>query len=147
MGSCYHTIEIQAPMKKVWATVSDFHNMHWAPEVVSSLAKLGGKNNHQVGAKRVLNDDIHETLTGFDAKNHSFSYIIDHGPGPLAKPLLQSYNANVTLTASEHGTTVEWASSFQSANDEEVAEFCNPIYIALLTALKNSLEQAELPAL
>jgi carbon monoxide dehydrogenase subunit G len=147
MECCCNTIEIKAPIKKVWATVSDFHNLHWAPEVVTSVAKLGSKGRHEIGAKRVVNDLFHETLTDFNSAEHRFCYSIDHGPGPLAKPLLQSYNATVTLTANDHGTTVEWLSSFQSTSDEDVIAFCKPLHIALLSALKNSIEKTQLPAL
>jgi len=36
---------------------------------------------------------------------------------------------------------VEWQSSYESADESAVGEFCNPIYAALLGALKKSFSK------
>ncbi len=139
MGSCYNKIEIDSPINAVWNTISDFHDMSWAPDVITKLVKEGGKNGNEVGAKRVLNDAFHETLTAFNASAFTFSYSIDDGPGPVSKSSVDDYIGVVKLTESGSGTLVEWSSNYKSENDNEVADFCNPIYSALLSALNETL--------
>ena len=53
------SIEIDAPRAKVWATVSDFHNMSWLPGVVKTTGT--GGNEPEV-AKRQLVLDGGETI-------------------------------------------------------------------------------------
>ncbi len=139
MGSCHNKIEIDSPINTVWKTICDFHDMSWAPEVITSLTKVGDKNGNEVGAKRVLNDAFHETLTEVDADAFTFSYNIDDGPGPVSNSVVDNYIGVVKLTETDDGTLVEWSSSYESEKDDEVADFCNPIYSALLSALAETL--------
>jgi hypothetical protein len=139
MGRCYNKIEIDSPINTVWETLCDFHDMSWASEVITSLAKLGDKSGNEVGAKRVLNDVFHETLTEINAEAFTFSYSIDDGPGPVSNSAVDNYVGVVKLTESERGTLVEWSSTYKSDNEKEVADFCNPIYSALLSALNETL--------
>jgi len=139
MGSCHNKIEIDPPINTVWKTICDFHDMSWAPEVITSLTKVGDKNGNEVGAKRVLNDAFHETLTKVDADAFTFSYSIDDGPGPVSNSVVDNYIGVVKLTETDDGTLVEWSSSYESEKDDEVADFCNPIYSALLSALAETL--------
>ncbi|WP_019029802.1 SRPBCC family protein [Colwellia piezophila] len=139
MGKCYKNIEINAPIATVWQKMANFHDMSWAEGVITSLVVVGQASGTEVGAKRILNDAIHETLISLDANNYTFSYAIDDGPGPLAKLSVDNYLGVVKLSESTTGTLVEWSSSFTSATESEVTEFCDPIYMALLGALKNSL--------
>jgi carbon monoxide dehydrogenase subunit G len=139
MGKCYNKIEINVSINRVWDTISDFHDLSWAPGVVSSVTKVGDISGNEIGAKRVLNGVFHETLTALDAENNTFSYSIDDGPGPVASDAVSDYTGTVTLTATDDGCSAEWSSVFQSENESEVADFCNPIYMALLNALKETL--------
>jgi carbon monoxide dehydrogenase subunit G len=139
MGKCYQKIEIEAPINKVWDTISDFHDLSWAPNVVTSVAKTGDKNGNEIGAGRILNDVYHETLTALDSQNFTFSYSIDDGPGPVASDAVNDYVGTVKLTESGSGCLVEWSSVFQSQNENEVGDLCNPIYMALLNSLKETL--------
>lgn len=139
MGKCYNKIEINASINKVWDTISDFHDLSWAPNVVVSVTKVGDKGGSEIGAKRVLNDAFHETLTVLDPGNFTFSYSIDDGPGPVASDAVSDYTGVVQLTATDGGCLVEWSSTFQSENEDEVAEFCNPIYSALLNDMHQTL--------
>lgn len=138
MGKCYNKIEINAPIAAVWQKVANFHDMSWADGVITSLVKVGQVSGTELGAKRLLNDAIHETLVSLDTDNYSFSYSIDDGPGPISKAAVTNYLGLVKLSQSTNGTLVEWSSSFTSANESEVTEFCDPIYQALLGALKSS---------
>lgn len=139
MGKCYVKIEIKAPINKVWDTVRNFHDMSWAPNVITSVAKVGDRSGNEIGAKRILNDAFHETLTALDPGNFTFSYSIDDGPGPVASDAVSNYTGVVKLSESDNGSVVEWSSTFHSENENEVTEFCNPIYMALLNSLKETL--------
>lgn len=139
MGKCYNTVEITTSIDEVWNTISNFHDMSWAPGVITSVEKIGGKNADEVGAKRILNEAFHETLTEFNPEGYTFSYSIDDGPGPLASDAVSNYIGVVKLSENNGVCLVEWSSTYESANDDEVSEFCNPVYQALLGALKETL--------
>ncbi|WP_223670552.1 SRPBCC family protein [Kangiella shandongensis] len=136
---CYNKIEINASPSAVWDRVSNFHDLSWAPEVVTSVEAVGDKKGNEVGAKRILNGAIHETLIEHDADNLTFTYSIDDGPGPIAKDAVSDYIGVVKVCAAGNGTLVEWSSTFNSDNEDDVVEFCDPIYQALLSALKYSM--------
>ncbi|KGJ92287.1 SRPBCC family protein [Colwellia psychrerythraea] len=139
MGKCYQKIEINAEIETVWQKIANFHDMSWADGVITSLVKVGPASGTEIGAKRLLNDAIHETLVSVDGGNFTFSYSIDDGPGPIAKSAVTNYLGVVKLSECCAGTLVEWSSSFTSVNESAVTEFCDPIYLALLGALKGSL--------
>lgn len=140
MSQCYNTIEINANANDVWNVISDFHNMSWADNIIHSLQKVGDKTAMEVGAKRILNDVFHETLIKFDAENQSFSYRIDDGPGPVASDAVKNYVGVVKVSNQHSMCLVEWSSTYDSPNNDEVADFCNPIYQGLLHALKKTCE-------
>lgn len=135
MGHCYNKIEIESSIDAVWNTINNFHDMSWAEGVIESVDIEGDKNGYEVGAKRVLNHAIHETLTSIDPSHYNFTYSIDDGPGPVAKNAIDNYISEVKLSETNTGTLVEWSSDYQSEKEEDVADFCNPIYHALLAAL------------
>ncbi len=141
MGNCYNKVEIGAPINKVWELVKDFHDMSWAPGVITSLEVVGDKKGNEVGAKRILNEAFHETLAKLDQDNYTFSYSIDDGPGPVAEDAVKNYIGVVKLSETSNGTSMEWNSSFESANENDVVEFCNPIYRALMSALSETLSK------
>ena len=138
MGNCYNKIEIDAPVTRVWDKIKDFHDLSWAAGVIETLAKVGDKNGGEVGAQRILNDAFHESLISIDHDSFTFGYSIDDGPGPVAKDLVKNYKGLVKLTPAGSGTLVEWSASFESKADSEVADFCNPIYQALLGAMQKA---------
>lgn len=138
MGHCHNTINIDAPIDKIWETISNFHDLSWAAGVITSLRIVGTQQGHEIGARRVLNDAFHETLTTVNAEQYTFSYSIDDGPGPVAKDAVDNYIGVVKLVETSEGTLVKWDSSFESANNQEVADFCDPIYQGLLSALKET---------
>jgi len=141
MGNCYNKVEIESPINEVWEAVKDFHDLSWAPGVITSLEVVGDKKGNEVGAKRCLNEAFHETLTKLDHDNHTFSYSIDDGPGPVSKDAVKNYIGVVKLSETSNGTSMEWNSSFESANENDVVEFCNPIYMALMSALSETLSK------
>lgn len=137
MGKCYNTVAVKASGDEVWKTVRDFHDTSWAEGVVTSCEAVGDVAGDQVGAKRILNEVFHETLLTLDDRARTFTYSIDDGPGPVAKDAVKNYVGKVRVSSSDgDGTTrIEWESTYESADDSAVGDFCNPIYQALLSAL------------
>ena len=70
MGCCNSAV-VGAPLEKVWSTLRDFHDLSWAPNVITKLEKIGSAHGTQIGAKRVLNDAFHETLVALDDEAHT----------------------------------------------------------------------------
>ncbi len=138
MGKCYNSVAVDAPCEKVWETISNFHDLGWAGGVITGVEAKGDLKGNEIGAKRIVNNAFHETLLTLDESEHTFSYSIDDGPDPLAKGTVTNYVGSVRiLPVTENGTTfVEWQSTYESANDSAIADFCNPIYVALLGAMK-----------
>jgi carbon monoxide dehydrogenase subunit G len=138
MGKCFHTTTVKAPIDQVWSALANFHNLDWAAGVIESLEPIGDKGQSEVGAQRKLNGVISETLRSLDADNHSLTYTIDDGPGPIAKDAVTNYTGAVKLVplTTGGGTFIEWTSSYESTDEGAVGEFCNPIYEALLGKLQ-----------
>jgi len=139
MGSCYNSIEINKPITRIWDTICDFYDLSWASGVVTSVTKIGDKAGYEVGAKRLINEAIYETLIAINEEEYTFSYSIDDGPGPIGRSVVDNYIGVVKLSKSDHGTLVEWSSSFESDHEQQVSEFCDPIYRAFLSALNETL--------
>jgi hypothetical protein len=139
MGNCYNSTVADAPREKVWETIKDFHNLSWAEPVITKVDVIGKKAGNEIGAKRLLNNAFLETLVSVNEDEYTFTYSIDDGPEPLSKDAALNYFGTVRLypITDSNTTFVEWTSSYKSASDIAVADFCNPIYVALLDALKS----------
>jgi len=122
----------------VWGAIRNFHDMSWAEGVITSCTAVGDVAANRVGAQRLLNEVFHETLVSLDDQQLTFTYSIDDGPGPVAKNAVKNYIGAVRVSPiTENDTTfVEWQSTYESADESAVGGFCNPIYMALLGALK-----------
>ena len=107
--------------------------------MVSKLDPVGSRKPDEVGAQRVLNGAISETLKAINPKEKTFSYSIDDGPGPLSRNNMNGYIGNVQVLpiTDDNTSLVVWTSSWQSDKEGGVADFCNPIYHALLQDLKS----------
>jgi hypothetical protein len=71
---------------------------------------------------------------------HTFSYSIDEAPSPISSAEISDYVGRVEVKASpDGGSLVEWTSSWQN-DDEAGYEFCHPIYMALVSDMKASLQ-------
>ncbi len=141
MGNCYNSTVVDSPIGKTWETIRNFHEMNWASPVIEQVDKVGDISGDQPGARRVLNGVFHETLVTLDDEHRRFSYSIDDGPGPVARDAVSNYLGAVELhPVTDTGQTlVVWSSSYDSDASEAVGDFCNPIYQALLAALKSHL--------
>lgn len=135
---CYNSIVIEATPDKVWAVLKDFHNLSWSKNVVSKVDIIGNKTSKEVGAKRILNDAFHETLLSLDDNARKFTYSIDDGPAVVSKDNVKGYvgEVSVSLISENNASFVVWSSNWQSAIEDGVADFCNPIYHAILQDLK-----------
>ena len=135
---CYNSCVVDAPVDKVWAALRNFHDMSWAAGVIESVDAIGDKASDQIGAKRILNGVFHETLLGINDADRCFKYSIDDGPDAVSKDNVRGYIGAVRVWPVTDGdaTFVEWSSSW-AASGGGVQEFCDPIYRALLGALKN----------
>lgn len=141
MGSIHRDIKIGAPADQVWQAIRNFHDMAWAPNVITLVEAIGDKSGDEVGAVRVLNGAFRETLLSLDDDSRTLTYSIDDGPSPLSKEDVKNYVGQVTVRQTEErdGTLVEWSSNWQE-NDGPVHDFCLPMYVALLKDMKLSLE-------
>ena len=135
MGNCHNTIVVNASKQEVWDKIIDFHDLSWAPSVIEDVQVIGDKGGQEVGAQRLLNGAIRETLISMDPDTYTFTYTIDDGPGPLQKDSVESYVGKVTLADADNGTEVIWTSEFTAKDDDAVAVFCDPVYQGLLQDL------------
>lgn len=138
---CYNATVLNAAPDTVWKALRDFHDLSWSSNVVEEVTKVGDVAGTEVGAKRILNNAFHETLHVLDDDARYLKYSIDDGPGPVAKDAVSDYFGevrvlSVTVPADPEQSVVVWESSWSSGS-EEVHDFCDPIYHALLTDLKS----------
>ena len=142
MGKTYQSIIINAPVDKVWSAIRNFHDMGWAPNVITQLDIVGSKKGGEIGAGRILNGVFHETLRELKDENYTLGYSIDDGPSPVSKTEVSNYRGRLCLLPVTEGnaTFVEWASTWER-NDSQAADFCHGIYVALLGEMKQSLEK------
>ncbi len=132
---------VNAPPADVWRKLRNFHDLSWAPNVITSVDKVGGLEGSAVGAKRVLNKAFHETLVEISEASHSLKYSIDDGPSPVSKEEVSNYYGFIKLSPAKDGseTLVEWTSEWDAKVDDAVA-FCHGIYVALLDELAKSFK-------
>ncbi len=136
---CYNTAVINAPAGEVWNALKNFHDWSWSKNVITSLDIVGDKGPNEVGAKRVLNGGIPETLLSVDEASKSLTYSIDDGPADLSKDNMEGYVGSITVypVTDDNSTFVLWTSKWEADKSGGVADFCNPIYQALLNDLKS----------
>jgi hypothetical protein len=135
---CFNSIVIDAPADKVWDVLKKFHDLSWSKNVVSKVDVVGDKSSNEIGAKRILNDAFHETLLSVDEGAKRFTYSIDDGPAVLSRDNIEGYVGEVIVfpVTAGNNSFVMWASQWESEKEGGVADFCNPIYHALLQDLK-----------
>ena len=136
---CYNSVTVDAPVDQVWQALRDFHDLSsCCPDVITQLEPVGDVGGTEIGAKRILNGAFHETLLTLDDEERTFSYSIDDGPEAVSKDNVQGYVGEVRVfpVTDDDSTFVLWTSLWDSSGGG-VQEFCDPIYQALLGALKN----------
>lgn len=98
MPSTYQSNLINAPVEKVWAAISNFHDLSWAPNVVSSCESVGDTSGTEVGAKRILNGAFEAALMDVDVAAHRMKYSIDNGPSPVSSSEVSNYTGEIKQT-------------------------------------------------
>ena len=138
MKSTYQSIVVPARVEVVWGLLCNFHDMTWAPNVIKSCRPVGDIAGSRAGARRILNEVLHETLLQIDEKGHKLRYSIDDGPPPVSPREVSNYVGTVHLFEVTEGdsaaTFVEWHSTWES-DDDGAVDYCHGMYVALLAAL------------
>ncbi|HYL70106.1 MAG TPA: SRPBCC family protein [Candidatus Dormibacteraeota bacterium] len=112
------TVEIKAPVEKVWETVRDFDSLNkWHPGFSSDVLVSGDKNT--VGAVRKLTikdgPSFTEQLLAFDAPHHSMRYKILESPLPMTH-----YVSTISVLPGPGGTSkVIWRGSCKRKNTSD----------------------------
>jgi hypothetical protein len=134
MGSSYNSVVIDAPVDRVWFVVRDFHHMEWAGPFVMRLEKVGKLGGTEVGAQRVINGLLHETLLSLDDNKRELSYRINDGPGPISREFVSKYVARVRVlpVTVTNQTYVEYTSTFEAKDEAAVDDLVNPIFTEVL---------------
>jgi len=139
---CYNSIVIDLPASDVWSRVNNFHDMSWSKNVISHLSIIGSKLPPDPGARRVLNEVFFETLLSYDNEEMVFMYSLDDGPDVLSVKNIEGFVGSLQVfpIAVDNTCLVLWTSTWSTVKFGDVAEFCNPIYHALLEDMKATLE-------
>jgi len=112
------TVEIKAPLDKVWAAVKDFDGLaKWHPGFSGDVLVSG--SNGTVGAVRKLTIKdgpvVVERLVAYDEAGHSYRYRITESPLPLA-----DYSSTITVKPGKAGMTeVIWSGSWKRKNTSD----------------------------
>jgi mxaD protein len=146
------TIEIAAPVEKVWAIAGDFGGVsQWDSLLKSSEAT----NGNQPGSSRTLvfanGEALKEDLDSYDAAKHEYQYRMGE-PNVKAIPA-SSYSVVFRITATEKGSQVEWKSRAhrgdtgneppQALNDEAVTSAMQKFFSTGLGELKTKAENSQ----
>ncbi|MBW2223557.1 MAG: SRPBCC family protein [Deltaproteobacteria bacterium] len=124
MGKCHHSAVISAPVEEVWQLLRNFHDLSWTA-AIETLEPVGDARGDQVGARRLLNGAISETLRSLNDLE-------------LSKDDLKFYYGTVSVlpVTDENASFVSWITRFESKDDAVTQEFCDPFYSTFLAHLK-----------
>jgi hypothetical protein len=142
------TIEINAPVDKVWAVVGNFQDMSW----LGIVAKTEGKGGNDLNATRTLTlkngGIVEEQLDKYSAENHTLAYEITKVDVKVLP--VNDYSSHITLTANGDKTTVEWKGAFYRGwmlndpppelTDEVALKAITDLYTNGLADLKKKVE-------
>jgi uncharacterized protein YndB with AHSA1/START domain len=134
---------INAPIERVWRTVSDFNGLAaWMPGMKDSVIE-DGKPATQVGAVRRLalagtTDKLRERLEELSPQEYRITYAVLEGPLPVKKIVTTIQLRPIT---DNYGTLGEWSSQFETepGMEEQGAQFMSRVFGAGFRALKKHL--------
>jgi mxaD protein len=144
------TVEIAAPVDKVWQAVADFGSIaKWNPALTASE----GSGGNQPGGKRILTfpngEKLEEGLDTYDPAGHEYDYRMGQ-PNVKALPA-SSYSVIFKLIPEGDHTKVEWKSRLyrgdtgneppESLSDEAATQAMQAFFRKGLDNLKASLEK------
>ena len=134
---------INAPVERVWRTVSDFNGLPaWMPGMKDSTVE-DGKSPTAIGAVRRLSmagtkDVLRERLEVLDPENFRITYSVLEGPLPVKKIMTSLHLRPIT---DGYGTLGEWSTQFETeaGKEEEGEQFMARVFGAGFRALKKHL--------
>ncbi len=134
---------INAPIERVWRTVSDFNGLAaWMPGMKDSVIEEG-KPATEIGAVRRLSmagmsDKLRECLDEFSPQDYRITYSVLEGPLPVKKVVTTMQLRPITDI---YGTLGEWSSQFetQPGREDEGTLFMSRVFGAGFRALKRHL--------
>jgi mxaD protein len=109
------SVQIAAPVDKVWAAVKDFDSLNkWHPGFAKDELVKG--TNNKPGAVRSLTikdgPTFTEELLAFDESTHSYRYRIIESPLPI-----QGYVSHLSVKPGRNGgSSVTWSATFKRKN-------------------------------
>jgi carbon monoxide dehydrogenase subunit G len=142
------TVEINAPIEKVWDVISNFQDMSWHPAV----EKVEGTGDSKAGATRTLTlksgGAINEKLVEVKPDKHTIKYEITE-VDPKVLPV-NNYSSWLSAKPDGDKTVVEWRGAFYRGymnndpppelNDEAAVTAVKGIYRGGLDGLKAKIE-------
>lgn len=143
------SVEIKAPVDKVWATIKDFDSLNkWHPGFAKDEIVSGGDNKIGTVRRLTIKDgpSFTEQLLALDGAKHTMRYKIVESPLPITH-----YVSRISLHAQANGTTkVVWAGNFKRKNpadsppeaesDAGATKLVTGVYRGGLDNLKKMLE-------
>jgi Polyketide cyclase / dehydrase and lipid transport len=142
------TIEINAPLDKVWAVIGNFQDMSWHP----AFEKTEGEGGNGAGATRKLTvkggGTIEEKLIKHSDEDKSLTYEITTVDVKVVP--VTNYAATISAKGTADKAIVEWRGAFYRGyvnndpppelSDEAAVKAITGVYQAGLAALKKKLE-------
>lgn len=142
------TIEINAPVAKVWEVIGNFQDMSWHP----AIAKTEGTGGNDEKATRTLTlasgGKIEEQLDSYDADEHTYKYEITNVDVKVLP--VNDYSSTLSVEGEGDKSTVTWKGAFyrgymnndppEELNDENSKKAVVGVYKAGLEALKQKIE-------
>ena len=134
---------INAPIERVWRTVSNFNGLPaWMPGMKDSTIE-DGKSPLAVGAVRSLsmpatNAKLRERLEVFSPEDYQITYSVLEGPLPVKNVVTTMRLRAITDI---YGTLGEWSSQFETepGKEEEGVQFLSRVFSGGFRALKRHL--------
>lgn len=143
------TVEINAPVDKVWKVVGNFQDMSWLPIV----AKTEGQGGNTVNATRTLTlkngGKVEEQLDRYEPEDHMYAYEITKVDVKVLP--VNDYSSHITVEADgDNKSTVTWWGGFYRGymlndpppdlTDEVAVKAVTDLYKTGLAALKKKVE-------
>jgi hypothetical protein len=146
------TIEIDAPVDKVWGIVKDFDSLaRWHPGIASSAADKGNEigSVRTVVLKAPADPKLLEQLLSYNEAGHTYHYELEYDDVKVLP--VSNYTSWLTVSDNGHGgSTVEWKGAFfrgdqnfdppPQLNDDAAVAAVNGVYRPGLENLKKLAE-------
>jgi mxaD protein len=112
------TVDIPAPVDKVWAAVKDFDSLNkWHPGFAQDKIVKGDNNKPGAVRKLTIKDgpSFTEELLAFDDAKHTYKYRIIESPLPL-----RDYVSHIAVKPGPNGgSQVTWSGTFKRKSTSE----------------------------